>query len=109
MIFLVDNQLPVALARHLQSSGLEAAHVTESGLERAGDREIWDYAKANGCAIVSKDEDFLYLSASDTDGPPFVWVRLGNCRNTTLLAAFDAVLPQLLSAIDAGAKVIEIR
>lgn len=109
MIYLVDNQLPLALARHLQSFGLEAAHVSEAGLERARDREIWDYAKTNGCAIVSKDEDFLYLSASDATGPPFIWVRLGNCRNSSLLAAFDAVLPQLLSSVDAGAKVIEIR
>jgi predicted nuclease of predicted toxin-antitoxin system len=109
MIYLIDNQLPLTLARHLQLSGLEATHVSELGLEHAEDRELWDYAKVNECAIVSKDQDFLYLSASDPDGPPFVWVRLGNCRNSALLGAFDAVLPQLLSSVNAGAKVIEIR
>jgi predicted nuclease of predicted toxin-antitoxin system len=109
MKYLIDNQLPPALAGHLQTQGLVASHVADFGLEQATDREIWQYAGANGFAIVSKDEDFLHLSATDPSGPPFVWVRLGNCRKAALLAAFDRVLPQLVQAIDAGDKVVEVR
>jgi len=108
MIFLIDNQLPVGLARHLETHGLEAIHVSECGLEQASDQMIWDHAKAHNYVIVSKDEDFLYLSGQHTDGPIVVWVRLGNCRNHVLFAAFDKILPGLQEAIASGAKVIEI-
>jgi len=67
MIFLIDNQLPVALAAHLRTHGLTSLHVSDCELERATDREIWEYAKSNGCAIVSKDEDFLYFSGADSN------------------------------------------
>ena len=109
MTYLIDNQLPVGLVRHLRSHGLQASHVADCGLDRASDQEIWDYAAANGYVIVSKDEDFFHLSGADTNGPPLVWVRLGNCRNTALFAAFDNILSQLLQAISAGTKVVEVR
>ncbi len=109
MIFLIDNQLPVALAAHLQTHGLSAVHVFACKLERATDREIWEYAKSEGCAIVSKDEDFFFLSAADTSGPPLIWVRVGNCRNIVLFEAFDSILADLLEAINSGVKVVEVR
>lgn len=108
MIYLIDNQLPVGLVGYLQAHGLNAVHVCDCKLERASDQEIWDYAKNHDCVIVSKDEDFLYMSGNDLSGPPFVWVRLGNCRNPVLFAAFDRILPHLLQTIRSGAKVIEI-
>ena len=109
MNYLIDNQLPIGLVRHLQSHGLLASHVADCGLERATDREIWDYASVNTWVIVSKDEDFFHLSGADPNGPPFVWVRLGNCRNAALFAASDRILPQLLQAIAMGTKVVEAR
>ncbi len=108
MTYLIDNQLPIGLVEYLQAHGLEVVHVSGCNLERASDQEIWDYAKANNCVIVSKDEDFLHLSGKDLDGPRFVWMRLGNCRNPILFAAFDGLLPHLLEIINAGAKVVEI-
>jgi predicted nuclease of predicted toxin-antitoxin system len=109
MIYLIDNQLPVGLVGHLQTHGLEAIHVSSCGLESSSDQNIWDYAKAHNCVIVSKDEDFFYLSGEDPNGPSLVWVRLGNCRNPVLFAAFDGVLSSLLHAIDSGVKVVEIQ
>ncbi len=108
MIYLIDNQLPVGLVEHLQTHGLDVMHVSSCKLERASDQEIWNYAKANNCVIVSKDEDFFHLSGNDQNGPPFVWVRLGNCRNPVLFAAFDDILSHLLETINTGTKVVEI-
>ena len=71
MKYLIDNQLPPALATHLAGHGLQATHVADVGLAQATDRELWQYALANGCVIVSKDEDFLHLSSADRSGPPF--------------------------------------
>lgn len=109
MIYLIDNQLPVGLVAHLKKLGLEARHVSECGLDQATDHRIWNYAKEHACIIVSKDEDFFYLSGTDASGPSLVWVRLGNCRKDTLYAAFDRLMPQVVEAITAGARVVEVR
>ena len=109
MKYVIGNQLPAALARHLQTHGLDACHVADVGMDQASDREIWQYATVNGYAVVSKDEDFLHIAHADAAGPPFVWVRLGNCRKPALFAAFDRILPQLVQALDAGDKVVEVR
>jgi predicted nuclease of predicted toxin-antitoxin system len=90
MKYLIDNQLPTALSRYLRTKGLESCHVAELAMDQATDREIWQHATSNGFAIVSKDEDFLHLSGADPGGPPFIWVRLGNCRKSELLAALTA-------------------
>jgi predicted nuclease of predicted toxin-antitoxin system len=60
---LVDNQLPVALARHLTSLGRDCQHVEALHLDAASDAEIWEYASQRGSVVVSKDEDFLYLAS----------------------------------------------
>ncbi len=58
MTLLVDNQLPMALARHLSALGCECIHVRDVGLDEATDHSIWEYAKERNLAIVTKDEDF---------------------------------------------------
>jgi len=37
-------------------------HVRDVGLERADDQAIWDYAKAHGLTIITKDSDLHQLS-----------------------------------------------
>lgn len=61
MNVLVDNQMPVALARFLSSCGVDCKHVLDIGLANATDAEIWKQANRKNCAVF-KDEDFLYLS-----------------------------------------------
>lgn len=64
MKFLIDQQLPPALARFLQTEGHDAEHVRELGLKEADDKIIWNRAISNGQVVVSKDEDFWYLAMS---------------------------------------------
>lgn len=107
---LVDNQLPTALARFLAERGLPCRHVADIGMAASDDRAIWRLAQDEKLVIVTKDEDFALLA--DREGgtaPQVVWVRLGNCRKTTLLAAFAAVLPNLKQLLEEGKSVIEIR
>lgn len=107
MKFLVDNPLVAALARWLAARGLDACHVSDVGLEEASDQCIWDYAVAQGRALISKDEDFLHLATRSEFA--LIWVRLGNCRKQALLAAFDALLLHLLTALAEGKRVVELR
>ena len=69
MKFLVDSQLPAALARFLTSRGSNRQHVLDVGLAEATDVEIWDHANRSEAVIISKDEDFLYLANAPGEGP----------------------------------------
>ncbi len=109
MKFLVDNQLPAALARFLSSHGHDAQHVLDLQMDEAGDPDIWNHAAAQGRALVSKDEDFLHLANRPGVVGAFVWIRLGNCRKQVLLAAFERALPALVTALEEGHRVVEVR
>lgn len=109
MIFLVDNQLPQALARFLVSNGHKADHVLDLRMEETDAQAIWDYAGKNGCVIVTKDEDFISLSLHSRTKNQVVWVRLGNCRTPALLAAFESALPRMTQALQQGDRVVELR
>jgi predicted nuclease of predicted toxin-antitoxin system len=107
--FLVDNQLPAALAKLLVSRGQEVIHVLEAALDTASDEEVWKHAAKNSMVLITKDEDFSRRASRPNASVQVVWVRLGNCRKTALFSAFHSVLPQLLAALEAGNKLVEIR
>jgi predicted nuclease of predicted toxin-antitoxin system len=107
--FLVDNQLPPALAQYLRKRGFDCQHVLDVGLAEALDNEICRYAEVQERIIVSKDEDFLYLATQAQSQIRLLWVRLGNCRTSALLAAFDRLWTLIESALNAGDRIIEIR
>ena len=109
MKFLIDNQLPPALAKFLIQKGYIAEHVFDLGLSEACDADICRYAAKNSLIIVSKDEDFSQTALRPDPIIQVVWVRLGNCRKAALLAAFESSLPAVLRAIEAGERLIEVR
>jgi predicted nuclease of predicted toxin-antitoxin system len=109
MKLLVDNQLPLALALHLRGWGLDCVHVLELGWDESDDVTIWEQATADDRIVVSKDGDFLLLASRRGDRGRLIWVRLGNCRNAALLAAFDRTRAALMLAIQSGQRVIELR
>jgi predicted nuclease of predicted toxin-antitoxin system len=108
MRFLVDAQLPPALARWLAGRGHDAEHVADRGLAGASDTEIWNCADTIGAAIVTKDEDFAQRKALKEGGPAVVWIRLPNTRRRDLLTRFESVFPQVLQALARGETLIEI-
>lgn len=108
MKFLVDNQLPVSLARHLATHGHDARHVSELGLEEADDRRIWLWAIGEQCVVVSKDEDFFTLANQVGDRGRLIWVRLGNCRKGVLLEAISKAMPQIQAAFESGQRIVEL-
>ncbi|HCC59083.1 MAG TPA: hypothetical protein DEQ47_17840 [Solibacterales bacterium] len=109
MKFLVDNQLPAALARFLTSRGVDCQHVLDLNLGDASDAEIWAHACQNDCIVISKDEDFLYLANARPAKGRLVWIRFGNCRTKVLLAAVERLWPRIEAGLNAGDRVIELR
>ena len=109
MKFLVDNQLLAALAEYLRNRGFDSQHVFDIGSGKAADADICQYALANDCVIISKDQDFLYLANQPKIKVRLIWVRLGNCRTSTLLQAFERLWPEIETSLNAGDQIIEIR
>lgn len=109
MKFLVDNQLPAALARFLASRGVDCQHVLDIDLGGATDAAIWDYASRNDCVVISKDEDFLYMANVPSTKAKLIWVRIGNCRTKALLAAVERLWPKIEAGLTAGDRIIELR
>ena len=106
MRWLVDNQLPSALARFLIDAGHDALHVTEVGLHTAHDHALWAWAARERRVLVSKDEDFVAIAHQTTASGQLVWVRLGNCRRAPLLAAFEQSIASVIEALETGQRVV---
>ena len=106
--FIVDAQLPPALAAWLRGKGHEAVALREIGLHQADDATIWQWAAAERAIIVTKDEDFPLLAADIVPGPAILWVRTGNLVNRLLLARFEAVWPEIESHFESGARIVEL-
>lgn len=109
VIFLIDAQLPPALARWLIEQGHEAQHVDEIGLRNEEDIAIWDYASSAGAIVVTKDEDFAERTARTNAGPVILWLRIGNSTNRALLQWLTPRWPEITVLLDAGNRLIEVR
>ena len=100
MKLLFDQNLSPDLPRAFADLFPGSLHVRQIGLRDADDSVIWDYARQNGFAIVSKDSDFQFRSLLYGSPPKFIWLRVGNCsvktiqdllrRHAASLLTFDA-------------------
>lgn len=83
-------------------------HVFEGRLESADDGAIWNEALRTDAVIVSKDEDFASRRMLAGAGPRIVWLRLGNASRRETIRRFEAVLPDLLTALERGDGLVEV-
>ncbi len=110
MRFIVDAQLPPALARMLSDLGHTAEHVDDSSLRHADDSAIWNYALEHRAAIITKDEDFPHRQGqSRKECPVIIWLRVGNTSRRALLKWFKALLPDIESHLGKGDHLIEVK
>lgn len=109
MRFLVDAQLPPALARWLCERGCAATPVREVGLRDSDDGSILNFATTGNWTVLTKDEDFVARCLNDPAAPALVWVRIGNCTNRVLFTWLEPLLPEIKSRLSAGERFIEVR
>ena len=109
MRIVVDDQLPIALARWITAQSVIAWHVCEIGLAGRPDAEIWAYAKREAATIVSMDSDFRDLQNADPVGPAVIWLQWGNTRTAALLAKFAAEWPSILVQLGQGQRLIGLQ
>lgn len=109
MRFLIDTNLPRALAAWIGSKGHACEHVLEIGLAQAEDGGIWRRAASDGAIIVSKDEDFAALVRRTRAGPSVIWVRTGNGTTRQLLEFLEHLWPDVEAKLAAGERLVEVR
>ncbi|WP_430516688.1 DUF5615 family PIN-like protein [Bradyrhizobium yuanmingense] len=68
MPYLIDAQLPSALAEAMRRAGYDAVHVAKFGMANAIDGVIWNEAISRSAVLVTKDRDFSLLSRCKGSG-----------------------------------------
>ena len=109
MRFLVDAQLPPALARWFADRGLAATPIRDLGLRDSDGGSIWNFAVAGDWVVVTKDEDFVVRCMSSANARRVLWLRIGNCTNRLLFALLEPLWEEIRKSIADGEKVIEVR
>jgi len=107
--FLIDSQLPPALAQWISAQGHKAVHVADLGLEADDDSIIWAHAQKEGLVIISKDEDFADRSLLSDEGVALAWIRKGNCSNRALVSWLEPLWPDVLRRLEQGERLVELR
>jgi predicted nuclease of predicted toxin-antitoxin system len=97
MKLLFDENLSPKLAVNLNDVFSDSKHVDRIGLGGESDNAVWEYAKANGYVLISKDSDFYDKSALFGHPPKVIWIRRGNCSNKTI----ELILRNKVDAIQA--------
>ena len=92
MKLLFDQNLSPKLVHTLTDLFPDSSHVLSVGLDCASDDQVWEYARRNGFAIVTKDEDYNNLSILRGSPPKVIWLQLGNCTTAQVEAVFRARL-----------------
>ena len=87
MKLLLDENLSFRLVAQLDPVFSGSAHVDSVGLHSQADLVIWSFARDEGYAIVSKDDDFRQLALLHGAPPKVIWLSVGNA-DTNAIASF---------------------
>jgi predicted nuclease of predicted toxin-antitoxin system len=102
---LFDQNLSRLLVGRFVEEFPDSVHVTDVGLDRATDREVWDFARARDYVITSKDSDFRQLAFLFGPPPKVVWLRVGNA-STDVIASVLRMSISLIVEFAAAAVAI---
>ena len=106
MKLLLDQGLPRFSAQLLRNSEIDALHTGECGLARSSDRQIIDFAKAQGRIVVSLDSDFhALLALSRARSPSVVRIRMEGLTAEEVVSIIQKVLAQCSEDLAAGCAV----
>jgi predicted nuclease of predicted toxin-antitoxin system len=84
---LFDENLSPKFVQAFASEYPGSAHVRTLGLRGATDVAIWERARQDAYAIVSKDNDFRQISVLRGAPPKVIWLSVGNA-GTEAIARF---------------------
>ena len=105
MLLLDENLSPRLIAR-ITDIFPGSLHVIHANLDNSPDIEIWNYAKANRLAIVTKDKDFLLFSAQHGTPPKIVFLDIRNTRVANIEKALLHNASEIQSFLDLEHKAV---
>ena len=85
MKLLLDENLSDRVIPRVIDLYPNSEHVKTLSLTSTDDALIWEYAKANGFVIVSKDSDFYQRSLLYTHPTKFIYLRIGNSSTSKVV------------------------
>lgn len=98
--FIIDQQLPHALATHLTRLGHDATHIKDyPGGATLADAEVIRIADAEGRIVVTKDDDFRVTHLLKRAPAGLLHVTCGNISTADLLSLIDRHYSELTVAI----------
>jgi len=102
MRLLFDEHLSIKLVDLLSDVFPDSKHVGDVNLISVDDRQIWDFAKENHFAIVSKDSDFINLASVHGHPPYLIWIRSGNVRVREIESKLRGKAIEILNLLGKG-------
>jgi predicted nuclease of predicted toxin-antitoxin system len=106
MKILLDQGLLRSSAAILRTSGVDAVHTGQCGLATASDRHILDFARTQGCIIVTLDADFHMLMAlSNASQPSVIRIRIEGLGSKAIADILQVVVNQCAGDLQRGALV----
>ena len=107
MKFLVDMPLSPKTVIFLKSMGYEAIRVSELGMAKSKDRDIFDYAEKNNMVILSADLDFgTILAFTHSSKPSVIIFRLHDASPEHVNSLLSSNLSNIEKELIRGAIVI---
>ena len=84
MKLLFDENTSFRVLRKITDDFPDSIHVSQVNLLASRDSKIFEFAKLNGYAIVTYDEDYHALSIIHGFPPKVIWIRAGNLPTNKL-------------------------
>jgi predicted nuclease of predicted toxin-antitoxin system len=105
---LLDAQLPPRLGKLFAEAGHEAFHVFDVLSADATDLKIVAEVNRRRLILVSKDEDFVWLSQRSVLLAQLMWSRSGNMTTSRLWRLIEPQLAGIEQAFSAGERIVEV-
>jgi predicted nuclease of predicted toxin-antitoxin system len=110
MKLLLDENLSSQIVRKIIDLYPDSAHVKNLALKNTDDRVVWEYAKTNNFAIVSKDSDFYQCNLLYANAPKLIYLWIGESPTSEIIEVlrdnFDTIC-QFESSESASILVLE--
>ena len=110
MKLLLDENISDRIVPAISDLFPDSTHVKTTGLMRADDGVIADWAMQGRFTIVSKDTDFYQRAVALGSPPKFIWLRVGNCPTAAiidLLRKQSAIIGEFIGSATESVLVLE--
>ena len=101
--FIIDANLPSKISIWENNNFVDVLSINPLW----DDNEIWDYAKANGLTIITKDKDFAVKQILYGSPPKVIHIKFGNLRLKGFIALIEKLWPAIENLIT-GSSIINI-